>query len=544
MNWLDWSLMAVYIIALVWLSYCLGRHQKNEEDYYLGGNNISFWCVGMSTMATQCSSNSLLGAPAFVIAVGGLTWLQFEMSVPIAMIGLMVFLLPFFRKQNIISVYEYLEKRFGVGTRTLLSVMFQILRAFATGVTVYGISLVIQEILHIPFWVAVFGLCAVTVVYDFLGGMKAVIYSDVIQMIIIYVGIVIAIIYAVSLVGGVDEVFRLFPKSKMVALDFSSTGFGDFKDGGFSFLPMFFGSLFLYMSYYGCDQTQVQREVSTRSIDDTNASLVMNGLLRFPLVLGYCFLGVAIGAYIVKYPDFINNLILHGTDKPNYNIVVPAFVLNQLPHGVIGIVIVALFSAAMSSLDSTINSLSATTVRDIYERFFEREKSSPRRKLYFGRITTLFWGVVCTLSAFYVGDISQSIIESINKIGSLLYGPILATFLLAIMTKKANDLGAVIGIVVGFAVNMYFWMDVPSVNWMWWNVIGCIITFVVGYLCSLVVGKTKKEEEIRHLIWKKNAASFFKYKVNWKKYYVLLTVYCIFIIAVCYFIGFIPNWIS
>ena len=448
MNWLDWSIMGVYIIILICMAYYIGRKQKNKEDYYLGGNDIPFWGIGISTMATQCSTNSLLGAPAFVIAVGGLTWLQYELAVPVAMIGIMIFLMPFFRKQNVISVYEYLEKRFGIGTRTLLSIMFQLLRAFATGVTVYGISLVLQQILHIPFWAAALSLCGVTIVYDFFGGMKAVVYSDVLQMFILYVGIVICLIYAVYLVGGISEVFHLFPKAKLMALDFSHTGLGDFHGGGkYSFLPMFIGGLFLYMSYYGCDQTQVQREISTRNVDDTNASLVLNGFLRFPLVVTYCLVGVAIGAYLVKNPGFINHLMIDG--KPNFNIAVPAFVLAKLPHGVIGIIIIALFSAAMSSLDSTINSLSATSVRDIYERFFETAQSSPKAKLYIGRFTTVFWGVVCTIAAFYVGSISKSILASINIISSLAYGPILATFLLAILTKRANDIGVVLGIIAG-----------------------------------------------------------------------------------------------
>ena len=441
MNWLDWFLMGVYVIGLIFMSYMIGRKQKSEEDYYLGGNNISFWSVGISTMATQCSTNSLLGAPAFVIAVGGLTWLQYELAVPLAMIGIMIFLIPFFRKLKVISIYEYLEKRFGIGTRTLLSVLFQLLRAFSTGVTVYGISLVLQQILGIPFWVATIFLCGVTIVYDFFGGMKAVVYSDVIQMFILYAGVAVCLYYAIDYVGGISEMFRLFPKENLKALNFSGTGLGDYTGGAFTFLPMFVGGFFLYMSYYGCDQTQVQRELSTRSIDDTNASLVLNGFLRFPLVLTYCFLGVAIGAYIVKNPEFVNSLILKGTTEPNYNVAVPTFVLHHLPHGVIGLIIIALFSAAMSSLDSTINSLSATSVRDIYERFFERKDHPPKTKLYIGRFTTVFWGLVCTASAFYVGRLATSIIESINIISSLMNGPILATFLLAILTRRANDFG-------------------------------------------------------------------------------------------------------
>ena len=213
MNVLDWSIVFVYSVGMIAMSVYLGRKQASERDYYLGGNKISYWGIGISTMATQCSTNSLLGTPAFIIAVGGLLWLQYEIAVPLAMIGIMVFLIPFFRKQSVISVYEYLEKRFGVGTRTLLSIVFQFSRAFATGVTVYGISLVLERVVHIPFWTAVLLLGVVTVTYDFFGGMRAVIYSDVIQMIILYGGIVLAVFYVTNLVGGFCSTAHAAPAS-------------------------------------------------------------------------------------------------------------------------------------------------------------------------------------------------------------------------------------------------------------------------------------------------------------------------------------------
>ena len=540
-NWLDWMIIGVYAVGLIALSVYLGRKQKDKNDYYLGGNEMSFWAIGLSTMATQCSTNSLLGAPAFVIAVGGLTWLQYELAVPVAMAGVILLLMPFFRKQNIISVYEYLEKRFGVGTRTLLSLTFQFLRAFATGVTVYGISLVVQQITGMPFAVCAIFLCAVTIIYDFFGGMKAVVYSDVIQMIILYAGIIVCIFYGISLCGGIGEVFKFFPADKMKTLDFASTGVGDYAGGGFSFLPMFIGGIFLYMSYYGCDQTQVQRALSAKNVDESNATLVLNGFLRFPLVLSYCFTGVIIGAYMVKYPGFVEQLKISGGEA-NYNLALPVFVLKNFPHGFIGIVIAALFAAAMSSLDSTINSLSAVTMRDIYERFFEKKESRPAVKLLLSRIMTLFWGSVCTVSAFFVEDISKSVIESINKIGSLLYGPVLAVFLLGVLTRRANGAGAFSGVIAGLAANAALWIYAPSVNWMWWNPAGCIVTLIVGYTVSLFAGKTKSHEEIKELIWTKNAGAFFKYKKNWVKYCIYLSVYCVFIIIVCYFIQFIPSF--
>ncbi|MEM7180562.1 MAG: sodium/solute symporter [Spirochaetota bacterium] len=510
-------------------------------DYYLGGNTISFWSIGISTMATQCSTTSLLGAPAFVIAVGGLTWLQYELAVPLAMIATMTLLVPFFRKQGVVSVYEYLELRFGVYTRTLLSVLFQILRAFATGSLVYGISIVLQQLLSIPFWSAVLLLGTVTLIYDYFGGMAAVVYSDVIQMILLYGGIILCLVYSIKALGGVDQVIEFFPKQNFQSLEFSSHGLGDYNGGKAPFLAMFFGGLFLYMSYYGCDQSQVQRELSTKNIDDTNYSLVLNGFLRFPLVVTYCLLGVTIGAYLTAHPEFVKNLIPAQETKPNYNLAVPMFVLLKLPHGVIGLVFVALFAAAMSSLDSVINSLSATTMRDIYERFLAGEGLTEKKQLYLSRLFTIFWGVVCITFAFFVGGISKSIIESINKISSLMNGPILATFLLAILTKRTNDLGALLGVVAGFAVNAYLWIAVDSIHWMWWNVIGCVVTFAVAYITSLFIGTAKPEKDIEGLVWQKNTQKLFDYKVNWKKYYLLLILYTFMIIGICYFFSMLSH---
>src|SRR3989339_555840 len=206
MNSVDWSIVAFYLFGMIGMSMWLGRTQRTGQDYFLGGNRIGHWPIAISILATQCSTNSLLGAPAFVIAVGGLMWLQYELAVPLAMIGVMMFLMTFFRNQGIVSVYEYLGRRFGPGSRTMLSLLFQFLRAFSTGVTVYGISLVIQQLVGLPFWASVLLIGVVAMVYEFLGGIRADIYSDVIQMIILYAGIALCLVYAVHLAGGWSEI--------------------------------------------------------------------------------------------------------------------------------------------------------------------------------------------------------------------------------------------------------------------------------------------------------------------------------------------------
>ena len=533
MNLLDWMIVAGYMAAMVAMSWFLGRKQGDAKDYYLGGNRMGYWSISLSTMATQCSTNSLLGAPAFVIAVGGLLWLQYELALPLAMIGIMAFLLPFFRRRNVVSVYEYLEERFGPGSRTLLSVLFQFLRAFSTGVTVYGISIVIQELTGLPFAAAVLLLGVVTIVYDFLGGIRAVVYSDVIQMFVLYTGIAVCFVFALNLVGGWSEMWAAFPADKAHTLDFS--GFGLREGETFTFWPMLLGGLFLYMSYYGCDQTQVQRELSTRHVDDTNMSLFLHGLLRFPLVVTYCLVGVAIAAFAVQHPEFLDLLSTQQGDAPNYNLAVPVFCIQHLPHGVIGLIMVSLFAAAMSSLDSTINSLSATTMRDIIERYFVKRPLEGRRALLGSRLTTVFWGAVCVAFSFFVGDVSKSIIESINKIGSLANGPILGTFLLATLTRRTHDRGAVAGILAGLGANLLTWKMLPQVSWLWWNVTGCIVTMTTGWLTSLLVpGHTP--DNIDELVFHRDAQHHFGYKKHWPRYYAILAAYFALMLAALWFV--------
>ena len=394
LNYFDWSFILIYLAGMIGLSFILGRGQKTDRDYYLGGNKTAPLPIALSTMATQCSTNSLLGAPAFVAfaAGGGLVWLQYELAVPFAMIILMAVIFPILRRLNLISLYAYLEKRFDPLTRTAISILFQFLRAFSTGVTVYGISLVLMICLNIPFWAAVVLLGRVTVLYDVLGGMRAVIWSDVIQITVLFGAILAAVGVAINLVGGVSVVFNQFDPQRLQAVDFTHHGLGDGRT--FAFWPMLIGGLFLYLSYYGCDQTQAQRELSTRSVEDTNQALFLDGVLRFPLVLSYCFLGVCLGAYAVSHPDFVTRLPLTESGHINYNFAVPVFVMTHFPHGLIGLVMVGLFAAAMSSLDSTLNALSALIMQDIIKQFVKKDLSA-RLELLVSKLLTVFWGAVC-----------------------------------------------------------------------------------------------------------------------------------------------------
>ena len=480
----DWLVIALYGLGLLFMAAWLSRSQEDREDYYVGGRAMGAWPVGLSIMATQCSTNSILGAPAFVAFSlgGGLVWLQYELAVPLAMIVLMLFVMPLFRHLQLVSVYAYLERRFDLGTRLTLSALFQFVRAFATAVTVYSISLVIELITGLSFTASVLLLGAFTIFYDVLGGIRGVIYSDVLQLLILAGMLLLVAVYLVDDGGGLGAVWQQFDSERRQVLDFSHHGFGDGQT--FAFWPMLFGGLFLYVSYYGCDQSQVQRQLSTRDIDTTNNALLINGLLRFPLVMLYCFVGVGIAVHATTNPEFTASLPTRdGT--PEYNLAVPLYMINALPVGLVGLSLVALFAAAMSSLDSVLNSLSATTMEDFVRRFSHTDWSA-RRELIYSRAITAAWGGITLVMAFFVGDVAPTVLEAINKIGSLANGPILAVFALGFLTRKTAGWQAVTGLLLGMTGNALLWLYLPQVSWLWWNVIGFLLTFGIGVSLAIV----------------------------------------------------------
>lgn len=526
---LDWWVIGLYLLGLILLSVYLSRQQHSREDYYVGSHKVGPLPIAISTIATQCSTNSILGAPAFVAFAsgGGLIWLQYELAVPLAMLAIMIFLLPMFRGLNLISVYEYLERRFDLATRLTLSGLFQLVRAFATAVTVYSIALVIELISGLSFFWSVVLLGAVTLIYDVLGGVRAVIYSDVMQMSILVFLLVLLFGLLLNETGGLLAMFSSVPDSRLQTLDFSHHGLGDGYT--FAFWPMLLGGFFLYVSYYGCDQSQVQRELCAKNIDESKTSLWLNGVLRFPLVLLYCFVGVGIAAHGAANPEFVSSLPMEN-GGPNYNVAVPAYMLRNLPAGIVGLGMIALFAAAMSSLDSVINSLSATTMEDFVRRF-HKGPWSDRKELLISRGLTLIWGSLALFFSFYVGDIAETVLEAINIVGSLINGPVLGVFALGLLTHKAKGAGAVSGLLTGFAFNLFCWGFWPELSWLWWNVFGFAITFVLGYGVSLLpIEISAAQRDIRHLVFYGEQARRQLDSAHWRLRYGLLVGWAVFIL--------------
>ncbi len=480
MNYVDYIVIFIYIVGFLLLGLAF-RENKDKKDYFLGGKSFGWLPLSLSTIATQLSAISFISAPAFVGLKdgGGMMWLTYEFAVPLAMLFLMIFLIPPMYKSGIVSVYAYLERRFSKATRIIVSAVFQISRAFGTSVMIYAVALILTSVMDIPMWQTIVIIGFVTLIYSLVGGMKAVVYGDMIQMFLLFFGIVICLVAGLYYLGGWENFTANLDRSRLNAVNFSSMGLQ--KGDEFGFWPMLLGGFFLYASYYGTDQSQVQRLFSAQSLGTVKKTLLFNGLLRFPITFVYCLMGLVVGTFALITPEFISQI---PADKPD--LMIPVFIKDYLPNGIIGVLLIAIFSAAMSSLSSAINSLSAASVEDFFNI---NGNLSTKNYMLFSRLTALFWGLVCIILAFFTGSIAETVIEAINKIGSVFYGPILATFIAAIGIKSVNARGINLGIFVGVGVNIILWQLVPSVFWFWWNAIGAIVTLVVAITSSMLFNK-------------------------------------------------------
>ncbi|MDJ0906816.1 MAG: sodium/solute symporter [Woeseiaceae bacterium] len=476
MNVIDYIVVAVYLFALLMFGYLL-RNQSSEGDYFLGGRSMGWFPLTLSTMATQLSAISFVSAPAFVglREGGGLKWLTYEFALPLAMILVMFVIAPALYNAGVVSIYDYLERRFGRSTRILISVSFQIVRSFATGIMVYAMGLILEAVIGIPLWQSLIVVGVITLIYSTSGGMKAVVYGDAIQMFLIFGGLLVVTGYALADIGGFSAFWRAVDVDRLVAVDFTSLGLNGDE---FGFLPMLFGGFVLYASYYGCDQTQAQRIISARSLKDTRVLLFANGVLRFPLVLLYCFAGLIVGVAFFNDPELLARI---PPDKPDY--MMPIFIVEHLPHGVIGLLLVAIMAAAMSSLSSAVNSLAAVTMEDL--SVLGLKPQSSRAEVMLARGVSIFWGIAILIMSLFAGAIAPTVIEAINKVGSALYGPILGVFLLGMLVKRVSGVGASAGLLAGMFFNLYLWKSQPQIFWMWWNFIGLVVTCGVAMLVSM-----------------------------------------------------------
>jgi SSS family transporter len=464
---LDLAIVALYLLAVVGMSAAIAWRQRTGSEYFLAGRSMGSVPLALSIMANQASAVSLVGAPAFVALRegGGMRWLQYELAVPLAMLLLAAVLLPALRSVPGVSIYAYAEKRFGRPTRRALAGSFVVARGLALGVILYASALVVAEALGCSVDQALLAVGVFSVAYTSLGGIVADIWSDVLQLVLLWGGTVVTAGYLLWRFG-LD--LSAIPEERAATLILGAP-LGD----AFSLLPMLVGGLFLYLSYYGCDQSQAQRLLTARSDRDARHALLLNGLLRFPMVLTYCVLGLLLAGLLSADSAFAAAMEGRPADS-----LVPVFMMNFLPAGFRGLLLAAILAAAMSSIDSALNSLAAVTLDDVLAL------DPHRQSVWLGRLTSLAWGLFSMVSGMVFARSGSGILELVNMVGSAFYGPVLAVFVLGVLAPRVTGRAALTGLFAGLAGNFALAALAPGIPWLWWNPAG----FLVASAAALAFG--------------------------------------------------------
>ena len=474
MRSLDLLIVVASLAGLIVLAAWLARRQHDAADYFLGGRRLTAWALGVSLAANQVSAVSLVGAPAFVALRegGGLTWLQYELAVPLAMAALVVWGVPFLRRAPGASVYAAVEGRLGTGSRRLLASFFLLGRGLGTGVILYASSLVVASLTGWEITASLLVVAVVAAAYTTMGGLVADVISDLLQFGLLWGGTVIATVVLAIRLQSDGGIVALVDRARLVPLELSGHGLGD--GATFAFWPMLVGGFFLYLAYYGCDQTQAQRTLAAPTEEAARRALFIAALLRFPLVLTYCLFGVLLAAFLAAEPSFAARLVGKPPDA-----LVPEFVVAYLPTGLLGLAVAGFLAAALSSIDSALNSMSAVTVEELLPT---GGRFARLGRIIWARVGTFAWGLWAAAAGLWLSKSGETVIETINRVGSVLYGPMLAVFLLAWRSRRPDGGWAVAGALAGVTANLLLAYGAPGVSWLWWNVIGCLVALLVGGL--------------------------------------------------------------
>jgi solute:Na+ symporter, SSS family len=555
MNLLDWLVLFGAILFIVAYGSWKTRGAQNIEGYLKGDNSMKWWMIGISIMATQASAITFLSTPGQAIE-DGMRFIQFYFGLPLAMIIISVTMVPIYYRLKVYTAYEYLETRFDLKTRTLAAILFLILRGLSAGITLFAPSLVLSTILgwNIFFTTILIGL--LVIVYTVSGGTKAVSLTQRQQMMVIMGGMILAGVIAYRLIpdhvsfGNTIQLAGELGKLNIITTDFSWSD-------RFNIWSGLIASTFLFLSYFGTDQSQVGRYLGGKSIRESRMGLIMNGLLKIPMQFLILFIGVLVFVFylFVQPPVFHNsslrnqametpiadsirvlegeynqlyakkrlvidelvggiqedNELIKATSKEKYQDIkieeeairkkvkakiseaIPNaktqdrdyiflnFVLTFLPHGIIGLLLAVMFSAAMSSMASELNALASTTTIDIYKRSVN-PTAEDVHYLKASRFFTILWALIAMAFAA-LANFAENLIQFVNIVGSLFYGTILGIFLVAFYIKHVKSNAVFIAALMAESMVLccYFYFY-DQIAFLFYNIIGCVIVVVVALL--------------------------------------------------------------
>jgi SSS family transporter len=533
MSHADWAVLTGWLIFLVSYGLWRGRGSGNINQFMLAGKTMPWYAMGLSIMATQASAITFISTTSQAY-VDGMRFVQFYFGLPLAMVILSATAVPIFHRANVYTAYEYLERRFDAKTRALVTVVFLISRGLQAGLALSAPAIVLSVVLDWPFRVTILLMGGLVVLYTAMGGIKAVTWADVLQMTVILAALAAALIMAVfrlphdvSFLGAI-KIAGAAGRLNAVDLHF------DWNDQ-YNLWSGLIGGMFLALAYFGCDQSQVQRYLTGKSIAQSRLSLLFNAVGKIPVQFFILFLGAMVYVFFVfekppllfqpvemkqvqaspnyaavqgdfdrayearreaairlqagqtAVPDFQRAQVAMDSARANAealagggndtNYIFLSFVTHYLPVGVVGLAIGVIFTAAMSAISGEINSLATVTVIDVYRRHL-RPNAADSHYLAASRIATVFWGIYATAFASLAKGFG-ALIVAVNQVGSLFYGGMLGVFILAFFVKRVHGNAAFLGVLAGEAA-IFAAAAFTHIAFLWYNVIGCLVVIAVA----------------------------------------------------------------
>lgn len=465
----DLLIIAVYLVGITLFGLRFRTRQRTMRDYFLADRNIPWWAIALSIVAAETSTLTIISIPGLAYD-SNFTFLQLVLGYVVGSVVISFILLPQYFRGELFTAYQLIERRFGPGLRTVTAGLFLLTRAAAEGVRVYAVSIVVSIALGTGEIASIAIITVLTLIYTFEGGLAAVIWTDVVQT-FIYVG--------GTLVGLVTLV-HLIPGGWAVAQS-TASGLHKFQmiDSSILFSKPYtlwagvLGGAFLRTASHGTDQLIVQRLLAAKNQRQSVLALLSSSfavLFQFALFL---FVGAMLFVYY-RVPS---------SSFGRADRIYPTFIVSRMPHGIAGLLIAAILAAAMSNLSAALNSLSSSSMMDFYVRF--RPAIDDAKRLRLARIATVAWAFVLFALALLALHRVSRVVEVGLQIASVAYGALLGVFLLGVLTKRANQSGAMIGMLCGFAIEIFLWQW-SHVAFTWWVAIGTCVTFLVGYATSLL----------------------------------------------------------
>lgn len=466
----DVVIIAVYLICITLFGLRFRKSQRSLRDYFLADRKIPWWAIGLSIVAAETSTLTIIGTPALAYA-GNFGFLQLVFGYLLGRIIICILFIPQYFRGDLFTAYQLIDRRFGQVLHRVTAGIFLVLRSAAEGVRVWAVSIVVLTAFQINEVAAVAVIMALTLIYTFEGGLAAVIWTDVIQMVIYVSGTIIGFITLTHLVpGGWNAIHTAAASAgKFRVLDFSFNLFQTY-----TFWAGLIGGTFFISASHGTDQLIVQRLLAARSERESKVALLSSGIVILAQFTLFLLVGAALWVFYGQHPQQA-----HFTSPDR---IFPTFIVDHVPSGISGLLIAAILAAAMSNLSAALNSLSSTTMVDFYLRL--KPETTEQRRILLSRVATVIWGIVL----FIFGLISRrsgKVLETGLSIASVAYGGLLGVFLLGVLTRRATQTGAIIGMLCGLALNVYLW-GWTHVPFTWYVTLGPLVTFSVGYVASLM----------------------------------------------------------